>query len=177
MSHGKDVCVWNKHPQTCLRGLPLELCLFMEGPGLTLNVRGPSYLGLTRSISWLLMPWLLTSVAMILLYRMCRSFSYLRKDFKYVCHINVEEWHEMQISIYVSSKNLARKGSTYSSFNMWSTCMDYFMYWMFYVCVTDKSVLTSKVNKISTTTTTITSTTSTTASSPHCQWSLIGLPI
>ena len=24
---------------------------------LTLNVRGPSYLGLTRSISWLLMPW------------------------------------------------------------------------------------------------------------------------
>ena len=26
---------------------------------LTLNVRGPSYLGLTRSISWLLMPWLL----------------------------------------------------------------------------------------------------------------------
>ena len=28
---------------------------------LTLNVRGPSYLGLTRSISWLLMSWLLTS--------------------------------------------------------------------------------------------------------------------
>ena len=28
---------------------------------LTLNVRGPSYLGLTRSILWLLMPWLLTS--------------------------------------------------------------------------------------------------------------------
>ena len=28
---------------------------------LTLNVPGPSYLGLTRSISWLLMPWLLTS--------------------------------------------------------------------------------------------------------------------
>ena len=32
-----------------------------ETDGLTLNVRGPSYLGLTRSISWLLMPWLLTS--------------------------------------------------------------------------------------------------------------------
>ena len=28
---------------------------------LTLNVRGPSNLGLIRSISWLLMPWLLTS--------------------------------------------------------------------------------------------------------------------
>ena len=27
----------------------------------TLDVRGPSYLGLTRSISWLLLPWLLTS--------------------------------------------------------------------------------------------------------------------
>ena len=28
----------------------------------TLNVQGPSYLGLTRSISWLLMPWLFTSL-------------------------------------------------------------------------------------------------------------------
>ena len=34
----------------------VECCL-----GLALNVPGPSYLGLTRSISWLLMPWLLTS--------------------------------------------------------------------------------------------------------------------
>ena len=35
---------------------------FCLGPSLlTLNVRGPSYLGSTRSISWLLMPWLLTS--------------------------------------------------------------------------------------------------------------------
>ena len=29
--------------------------------GLTLNVRGPSYIGLTKSISWLLIPWLLMS--------------------------------------------------------------------------------------------------------------------
>ena len=28
---------------------------------LTLNVRGPSYLGLTRSVPWLLIPWLLMS--------------------------------------------------------------------------------------------------------------------
>ena len=66
---------------------------------LTLNVRGPSYLGLTRSISWLLMPWFLTSLGhqqpWHWLYRICRSFSYLRKDFKYLCHINVEEWHKM----------------------------------------------------------------------------------
>ena len=50
---------------------------------LTLNVRGPSYLGLTRSISWLLMPWLFTSPGhqqpWYWLYRICRSFSYLRK--------------------------------------------------------------------------------------------------
>ena len=61
---------------------------------LTLNVRGPSYLGLTRSISWLLMPWLLTSPGhqqpWYWLCRICKSWSYLRKDFKYLCHINVE---------------------------------------------------------------------------------------
>ena len=33
-----------------------DICLFL---GLTLNMWGPSYLGWTRSISWLLMPWLL----------------------------------------------------------------------------------------------------------------------
>ena len=46
---------------------------------LTLNMRGPSYLGLTRSISWLLMPWLLTSPGhqqpWYWLYRICRSWS------------------------------------------------------------------------------------------------------
>ena len=61
---------------------------------LTLNVRGPSYLGLTRSISWLLMPWLLTAPGhqqpWYWLCRLCMSWSYLRKDFKYLCHINVE---------------------------------------------------------------------------------------
>ena len=60
---------------------------------------GPSYLGLTRSISWLLMPWLLTlpghQQSWYWLYRICRSFSCLRKDFKYLCHINVEKWHKM----------------------------------------------------------------------------------
>ena len=59
---------------------------------LTLNVRGPSYLGLIRSISWLLMPWLLTSPGHQQPWywpcRICRSC--LRKDFKYLCHINLE---------------------------------------------------------------------------------------
>ena len=71
-------------------------------------MRGPSYLGLSRSISWLLMPWLLTSPGhqqpWYWLYRICGSFSYLRKCFKYLCQINVEEWHKMQM------KNLAREG-------------------------------------------------------------------
>ena len=61
---------------------------------LTLYVRGPSYLGLTRSISWLLMPRLLTSPGhqqpWYWICRIRRSWSYLRKDFKYLCHINVE---------------------------------------------------------------------------------------
>ena len=75
---------------------------------LTLNVRGPSYLGLTRSISWPLMPWLLTSPGhqqpLYWLCRIGRFLSYLRKDFKYLCHINVEKWHKMQIYVYVPSE-------------------------------------------------------------------------
>ena len=83
---------------------------------LTLNVRGSSYLGLTRSISWLLMPWLLTSPRhqqpWYWLYRICRSF-YLRKCFKSLCQINVEEWHKMQIYMFMfPQKKLARKGLT-----------------------------------------------------------------
>ena len=50
---------------------------------ITLNMRGPSYLGLTRSISWLLMLWLLVSPGhpeqWYWLCRIGRSLSYLRK--------------------------------------------------------------------------------------------------
>ena len=56
-----------------------------------LNICYKPYLGLTWSISWLLMPWLLTSPGhqqpWYWLYRICRSPSYLRNDFKYLCHI------------------------------------------------------------------------------------------
>ena len=66
---------------------------------LTLNVRGPSYLGLTRSISWLLMPWLITSPGhqqpWYWFCRIGRFLSYLRKDFNYLRRINVEKWHKM----------------------------------------------------------------------------------
>ena len=60
----------------------------------TLNMRKPSYLSLTRSILWLLMPWLLTSPwhhqPWYWLCRICSSWSYLRKNFKYLCQIIVE---------------------------------------------------------------------------------------
>ena len=65
---------------------------------LTLNVRGPSYLGLTSSIPWLLMPWLLTSPGHHPWYWLCRIgrfLSHLRKDFNYLRRINVEKWHKM----------------------------------------------------------------------------------
>ena len=72
---------------------------------------GYGYLSLTRSISWLLMPWLLTSPghqqSWHWLYRICRSFSYLRKDFKYLCHINVEEWHKKYIYVFVPSEKFS----------------------------------------------------------------------
>ena len=78
------------------------------------NVWGPSYLGLTRSISLLLMPWLLASPGhqqpWYWLCRLDRSLSYLRKDFNDLCHINVEEWHKMYIYVMFPLKNLARKG-------------------------------------------------------------------
>ena len=72
----------------------VSLVQSLEKYKLTLNVRGPSYLGLIRSISWLLMPWLLMSPGhqqpWNWLCRICKSWSYLRKDLKYLCHINVE---------------------------------------------------------------------------------------
>ena len=64
-----------------------------------LNVLGLSHLGLTRSISWLLMPWLLSSPGhqqpWYWLCRIGRFLSYLRKDFNYLRRINVEKWHKM----------------------------------------------------------------------------------
>ena len=82
---------------------------------LTLNVRGPSYLGLTRSISWLLMPWLLTSPGhqqpWHWLWKRGRFLSYLKRDLNNLRRINVEKWHKMYIYMFMFLlKNLARKG-------------------------------------------------------------------
>ena len=66
---------------------------------INLNMRGPSYLGLTKSISWLLMPRLLASPGhqqpWYWLCRIDRPLPYLRKDFNYPCHISLEEWDKM----------------------------------------------------------------------------------
>ena len=60
------------------RKKPRKLC--NTGSLLTLNVRGLIYLGLTRSISWLLMPWLLTSPGhqqpWYWLWRICPGFTW-----------------------------------------------------------------------------------------------------
>ena len=80
-----------------------ECCLLEVITWLTFAVSmsdgGLSYLGLTRSISWLLMPWLLTSPGhqqpWYWLSRIGLFLSYLRNDFNYLCRINVEKWHKM----------------------------------------------------------------------------------
>ena len=58
----------------------------------TINVRGPSFIGLTWSLSLLLMPWLLTSPGHQhpWLCRIGKSLSYLRNDSNYLCYIIVE---------------------------------------------------------------------------------------
>ena len=85
--------------KTCLYLLLTWYSPEFDFSALTLNVRGPSYLGLTRSISWLLMSWLLTSPGhqkpWYWLCRIGRFLSYLRKDFNYLRRINVEIWHKM----------------------------------------------------------------------------------
>ena len=88
------ISCWNMPVSVRKRLHNTNLCstiLYKNWYILTLNVRGPSYLGLTRSISWLLMPWLLTSPGhqqpWYWLCRLWRAWSYLRKDFKYLCHI------------------------------------------------------------------------------------------
>ena len=85
-SNEENVSIWWRHhaprymKRVVLHHVP---CSLHE---LTLNVRGPGYLGLTRSISWLLMLWLLTSPGhqqpwyWLPVCWICRSWSYLRKD-------------------------------------------------------------------------------------------------
>ena len=79
----------------------IRLCTTIQNPCFFCQplTCGPSYFGLTRPISWLIMSWLLMSPEhqqpWYCLCSICRSWSYLRKDFKYLYHINKEEWHKM----------------------------------------------------------------------------------
>ena len=101
----------------------MVILVWLRKPGLmfgatvttfTLHVRGPSYLGLTSSISWLLMPWLLTSPGhQHPWYWLCRigwSLAYLRKNLKY---LGMPMWRYAKNCNYMFLfllKNLARKG-------------------------------------------------------------------
>ena len=62
---------------------------------LCVGVRGPSYLSLIRSISLLLMPWLLASPGhqqpRYWLGEIGRSWSFTRNDSNHPCHVNVED--------------------------------------------------------------------------------------
>ena len=78
-----SVCCYWYHPSVCI--------VF-----LTLSVRGLSYLGLIKSIPWLLMPWLLASLGdqQPWYWQLCEigmSLSYTRKDSNYLCHFSAEE--------------------------------------------------------------------------------------
>ena len=59
------------------------------------NMQGPSYPSLTRSISWLLMPWILASPRhqhpWHWLCKIGKFLSYTRKDFNCLCTLIVEE--------------------------------------------------------------------------------------
>ena len=91
--------LWPSRIWTSMRTSPHVSSSLLPVACLTLNVWGPSYLGLTRSISWLLMPWLLTSPGhqqpWYWLCRIGKFLSYLRNDFNYLRRINVEKWHKM----------------------------------------------------------------------------------
>ena len=83
---------WNSNSliaENTFENVVCECCSFRLGLNvLTLNLRGPSYLGLTRSISWLLMPWLLASPGhqqpWYWLCRIGKSLSYSRGNLGWV---------------------------------------------------------------------------------------------
>ena len=71
----------------------------------TFNIRGLNNFGSTWSISWLLMPWLLASPGHQHPWyspsRIGKLLSCTRKDFNYLCHVNVEEWYKFQIHFFL----------------------------------------------------------------------------
>ena len=62
---------------------------------ITLNMRGLSYPSLTRSILWLLVPWVTcitrSSAPMLQTYKIGRSLSSMKNIFNYLCHVSMDE--------------------------------------------------------------------------------------
>ena len=112
---------WKEMPDPCgLKGWPRhnmlfqipcetpasEKCSFLFQMDIVCNPVGHKPLtyrdrviGFTRSISWLLMLWLLSLPGhqhpWYWPWWISKSLSYLRKNFNYLCHTNVEKWHKM----------------------------------------------------------------------------------
>ena len=57
------------------------------------------------------MPWLLESPGhqhpRYWLCRICKFFSYTRKDFNYACRVNVEEWFSLDMYFYISCEEFS----------------------------------------------------------------------
>ena len=79
----------------CLSYLIHEKLCVLFYLNLTLSGQGLSYPGLTQSISWLLIPWLLAShdhqQSWYCRRKLGRSLSYMRRGFNFVCHVSVED--------------------------------------------------------------------------------------
>ena len=95
-----QVMVWC-HRQEAITWANVDrgLCCHVASLGhneLTLSMQGPSYLSLIRSISLLLMPWLLASPGQQQqwhwLWEIGKSLSYTRKNSNYLYIVSVEEW-------------------------------------------------------------------------------------
>ena len=71
------------------------------------------------------MPWLLTSPGhqqpWYWLCKICRSWSYLRMDFKYICVISM--WSNDIKCEYISLTNLACKGLSFNCCDLCDTCL------------------------------------------------------
>ena len=86
-------------------GCPYLLCI------LILLVMKLEYSGITRSMPWLLMPWLLALPCHLqqcywLPHQINRSLSSTRKDFNYRCHFSFIKWQKMQIYFYVCPEKI-----------------------------------------------------------------------
>ena len=77
---------------------------------LTLVVLNLEYCSTARSLSWLLMPWLLTSPGhqhpQYWLYRMNELLSSTIKNFNYLCHLSDEKWQQIQLDMSTARQRL-----------------------------------------------------------------------